>query len=223
MASLLVPALLGLMACCCVVTGQTTTYGGYGGSGSGEVPTTPDGPITTIGTTTDVVLTTTTVATTTEETTSESGGSGSGSGEEPTTAASSTSSNTATPADLSSSCFACSADNTADVNDPCLVGPMMAMSQPCPVGVCITILREDTNGTILLFERRCHIAACTGDNSDGVFSSTAGGDTEYQKCCDDAANCNTISYNELRGTATRAVTCTSMAAVLISVITLLAL
>ncbi|XP_078599394.1 uncharacterized protein LOC144874751 [Branchiostoma floridae x Branchiostoma japonicum] len=219
MASILVPALLGLMACCCVVTGQTTTYGGYGGSGSGEVPTTPDGPITTIGTTTDVVLTTTTVATTTEETTSESGGSGSG--EEPTTVASSTSSNTATPADLSSSCFACNADNTADVNDPCLVGPMMAMSQPCPVEVCISILREDRNGTILLFERRCHIAACTDDNSDGVFSSTAGEETEYQKCCDDTANCNTISYNELRGTAARAVT--SMAAVLISVITLLAL
>ncbi|XP_078679545.1 uncharacterized protein LOC144915173 [Branchiostoma floridae x Branchiostoma belcheri] len=97
---------------------------------------------------------------------------------------------------------------------------MMTMSQPCPVGVCITILREDTDGAIIIFERKCHSGACTDDNKDGVLSrDAAGGETEYEKCCDDSADCNVISYNQLRGAADRAVT--NMAAILFSAMILL--
>ncbi|CAH1274265.1 Hypp5283 [Branchiostoma lanceolatum] len=98
-------------------------------------------------------------------------------------------------------CYVCSVVN-ATSSDSCVVAQTSSStSSACQIGVCIVEMEEDSAGNILSFDRKCHNQACNSDNDNSVFSQAAGSGTSYEKCCDDGADCNTFSADDLRNTA----------------------
>ncbi|XP_078692293.1 uncharacterized protein LOC144922401 [Branchiostoma floridae x Branchiostoma belcheri] len=124
----------------------------------------------------------------------------------------------ATPAGSAATCYACSATN--DTTDACFAA-QSGGSVSCPNGVCIVTLVDNADGDPVSIVRDCHSSTCSADSSNIVYTQDTGSGTSYEKCCDNAVDCNSLSADDLRGAAGKLTA--GLAAILFGAICLLVL